>query len=257
MWMRLVKSSLLLAAVMAGNAALAAENRYDLFARALAPAIALFAKDTQNDGSALSLELTLQSVKKEGLPSAFTELVAGKTGAPGTIKVVLQPPDRMLLEIPFQGMALRLCRDRQQIWAAPKPVMEALAVSTGYDLNAPKKRGAQLAPLRLPYSKKQLVLLPALFQVEDAGESPEGRVLEVRLLAEAGQAAGQWRMLLTIGAEGKPVRFKLTGPDTELDLQIGRFEISKVSPEIWAGGEVVHLEAAQFIELFEKATPRP
>ena len=169
---------LLAATLLAAPAARAGENRYDILGKLLAPFINVLAKNTKNPHRAMALAARL-----ERLTGAPPELAGTR------VELSLQYPDRLLIHGPILGENLTLCRDRQQVWVTPGAKVQALL-----DLAATQKKlakpdpAAQLEPFQLPVPEKQLVFLPVLFQVKDAGsETVDGeacRVLDLGLMPE-------------------------------------------------------------------------
>ncbi|HYR58018.1 MAG TPA: hypothetical protein VEO95_05295, partial [Chthoniobacteraceae bacterium] len=151
--------ALLAAALLAAPHARADENRYDVLGKMLAPFVNVLAKNTRNPNRALSLAARL-----ERLTGAPPELAGTRA------ELSLQYPDRALIHGPILGEDLTVCRDRQRVWAVPGAKVKALL-----DLAAAQKKlrpvdpDSRIAPLQLPVPEKELVFLPMLFVVKDAG----------------------------------------------------------------------------------------
>jgi hypothetical protein len=92
--------------------------------------------------------------------------------------------------------------------------------------------------MQLPFSGKQLGMLPLLLEVQDKGASPlEGnpcKVLDVRLRPEIGgllpPEAGGWSVRLWMDAQNKPVRAGVRFPKGSVVIRVDKLDFSKELP---------------------------
>jgi hypothetical protein len=165
------------------------EDRFDVLAKSIAPFIALLTPAGSAGNHALNLEASVTEVS--GLPGE-------PIGAP--IHVAVEFPDKLLVEFPTPSGSVTICRDRQTVWAYPASQFAPLV----------EKGGAGISTQPLPsfqIDETKAVLLPALFDVHDAGLVKSGeqnyRVLDVRLLPAIKKGA----------ADGWPVRLWIDPTD--------------------------------------------
>ena len=241
---------LLAAALLAAPAAHAAENRYDLLGKTLAPFINVLAKNPKNPNRAMALAAKLERLT--GLPPEMA----------GTrVELSLQYPDRLRVHGPILGEDLTVCRDRQQVWVTPGGKVKALLdLATTQKKLAKPDPTAQLEPFQLPVPEKQLVFLPVLFRVTDAGtESVDGevcRVLDVDLMPELEKSLRDkgWAARLWVRANYRPARLVLTRPGWELAVHFDKVEFAPKLPDAtWQppAADVLTLDAPHFRQLME------
>ena len=240
---------LILAAIIvtAPPATEAAENRYDVLGKLLAPFISVLASKSKNPNRAVSLVAQL-----EQLTGASPEIIGTRA------ELALQFPDRLLVRGPILGENLAICRDRQLVWAAPGAKVQALlgAIASNRKLPPPDPQ-AKLAPLQLPLPEKQLVFLPALFAVQDAGsEEVDGvpcRVLDVSLMQELGKSlADKWSARAWVRPDYTPARLLLQRPGWELSVKFTKVEFAPSLPEsTWqpSADDVLTLDAPRLRQL--------
>jgi len=243
---------LLAAAVVASpwNSLRAEENRYDVVSKLLTPFIGVLAKTTKSPNRALRLTGRLERLT--GVPAEL---------AGATAEVALQFPNRLRVHGPLLGETVTICRDRQQVWATPGARVQALL-----DLaTAQKKLGkidaaARLEPLQLPLPDQQLVFLPALLVVKDAGtEAVDGepcRVLDLALLPELEKSLKEngWSARVWVRADYRPARLVLRRTGWELAVKFDRVEFSPRLPdETWTppAEDVLMLDAPRFRQLLQ------
>jgi hypothetical protein len=237
-------------ALSAAPSARAAENRYDILGKLLAPFINVLAKNTSNPNRAMSL-----AAKLERLTDAPPELI----GTP--VELALQYPDRLLIHGPILGEDLTVCRDRQQVWATPGAKVKALLDLATAQKKRPKSDPrAPLEPFQLPVPEKQLVFLPVLFQVKDAGsESVDGedcRVLDVGLMPELEKSLKDkgWSARVWVRPDYRPARLILTRPGWELAVKFDKVEFTTRLPDAtWQppAEDVLTLDAPRFRQLMQ------
>ncbi|MDB6151060.1 MAG: hypothetical protein JWQ44_2508 [Chthoniobacter sp.] len=243
---------LLLAALVLGapGQARAVEHRYDVVAKLLTPFISLLAKTTQSPNRALLLTARL-----ERLTDLPPELAGAKA------ELALQYPDKLRLHAPLLGEVFTVCRNGQQIWAAPGSKLQTLLDAAVAEKRLPKPDPKyRLEPFRLPLPDKQLVLLPALLQVQDGGmENVAGkpcRVLTLSLMPELERSLELegWRARVWVDAAYKPARLIVAKPGWELAV---RFETVEFSPRLPAttwrpgGDDVIEIDAPRFQQLMQ------
>ncbi len=197
-------------------------------------------------------------------------LAAGKLPAElqgQAVHVAVLTPDALLAQGPFAGQMLTVCRDGDSLWATPGSKIQSLLEQvTPAAATPPKKKkkhraeeGAMtLRPLALPVPQKELVFLPVLFQVADAGNETLGnrpcRVLDVQLMPQLAKAlhAEGWTARMWVGADYGIVQIALTGPDWSGTVSIDKLAFPASLPEGTfqpQGPDVLKLSAAQFLEL--------
>lgn len=154
---------------------------------------------------------------------------------PRTFDFALQPPGRLRLNFPSASGQVTACRNGQSAWIAPaasvRPLLEQLP-------KAQRQRSMQFPPMELPFSGRQLALLPALLEVQDKGNSPlDGapcRILDVRMQPEIGglmpaEARG-WALRLWVNAAGRPARAGIQGPGTSAVVRFDSVQFSAQLP---------------------------
>jgi hypothetical protein len=97
--------------------------------------------------------------------------------------------------------------------------------------------------MQLPFSGKQLAILPVLLEVLDKGNAPlEGsncRVLDVRTRPEISKLlppeVSNWSVRLWLNPDGKPIRAGIRLPNQSLVLRIDKMLFTKDLPSnVWA-----------------------
>jgi hypothetical protein len=151
----------------------------------------------------------------------------------------LQPPGRMRLSFASDGVQITACRDGQRAWIAPASAVRPLLARVP---GSQKQRSMQFPPLELPFSGRQLALLPALLEVQDKGHSPlDGsncRVLDVRMQPEIGNLmpaeAKGWALRLWVNQAGHPARAGIQGPGTSAVVRFDSVQFSaQLPPALW------------------------
>jgi hypothetical protein len=241
---------LLAAALFAAPAADAAENRYDVLGKLLAPFINVLATKAKTPNRAMALSAHLE------------RLTGGPAESLGTrADLSLQFPDRLFIHGPILGEDLTVCRNGQQVWVTPGAKVEALlALATAQKKLAKPDPAARLEPFELPLPEKQLVFLPALFQVKDAGvEAVDGadcRVLDLALMAEIEKSLKDkgWTARVWVRANYQPARLVLTRPGWELAVKFDKVEFAPKLPDTtWQppAEDVLTLDAPRFRQLMQ------
>lgn len=233
-------------------AARGAENRYDVLAKTLAPFLDLVVAKPASPNRAVYAELTLASM---------TDLPPEMAGA--TAALALQYPDRVMLRGKLLGREAAICRVGQRAWAAPGEWI-AFLIGTIEDLPPPDP-AFQLEPFQSPVPEKQLVWLPALFEIADAPrESVAGtacRVLDLRLAPELGRALNveSWAGRLWATDRYRPAKLRLTRPGWSAEIDFKKMEFAPSLPAAtWEpppqfGGDVLWLDAPRLKQLLDAA----
>jgi hypothetical protein len=172
---------------------------------------------------------------------------------PRTFDFALQPPGRLRLNFPYAAGQVTACRNGQRAWIAPaasiRPLLDQLPQSQ-------RQRSMQFPPMELPFSGRQLALLPALLEVQDKGNSPlDGapcRILDVRMQPEIGglmpaEARG-WALRLWVNPAGRPARAGIQGPGTSAVVRFDSVQFSaQLPPALWdAPPDSASLTPAEF-----------
>jgi hypothetical protein len=237
---------LLAGALLSMPCAHADENRYDVLSKLLMPFISVLAKTTKNPNRAMMLAAHVERLT--GLPPELQNAHA---------EVSLEFPDRLVVRGPILGENLALCRNGQQVWATPGEKVQALLDAATAGKKLPQADAAPLEPLQLPLPEKQLVFLPALFVVKDAGveevEGAECRVLDVTLMQDLEKSLkDKWAARVWVGADYKPSRLLLTRAGWELAIKFEKVVFApKLAASTWQppAEDVLQLDAARFRQL--------
>lgn len=215
------------------------------------PFVNVFAKTTTNPNRAF--QLTAQLEQMTGVPSA---LIGSKA------ELALEYPDKLRLRAPVLGEDVTICRRGQELWAYPaskiEPLLQAAAAAKKLPKPDPKFR---LEPFALPIPEKQLIWLPALFQIKDIGSEPlDGqpcRVLDLFLMPELAKSlkAQGWAARVWVRGDAKPARLAVAKPEWNLVVRFERVEFSPSLPETtWQptseqAADVLKLDAARYQQL--------
>jgi hypothetical protein len=240
----------------------AQENAYDVLGKALAPIASVFARteDGQPPSHALILDAHLLEASK--LPPELQ----GQA-----VHVALMPPDALLVQAPIAGQSLTVCRDGDSLWATPGSKIQFLIDQTTQsqtDIPEKKKKKRKseaaklLGPLVLPVPQKDLIFLPILFQVADAGDDTVAgapcRMLDVQLMPQLAKSlhAEGWTGRLWVAAPAYSVlKIALKGPDWSGTVAIDRLAFPPDLPDTTfqpQGSDVLRLTAAQFLDLLSR-----
>lgn len=149
----------------------------------------------------------------------------------------VQPPLRMRLSFPVGETQITACRNAQHAWAAPESALRPLL--EGLPSGGQRK---VFQPIALPFSGKQLALLPVLLEVQDKGSSPlEGsscRVMDVRMQPALDRLlppeAQNWALRLWLNMAGTPVRAGMSTPMGSAVVRVDQVEFSAELPSsLW------------------------
>lgn len=248
--MKTLRLAFLLLALVSASAR-AEENRYDLLGHTLMPFLNVFAKSTTNPNRALAFTLKLEQM---------TDLPSGLTGSQA--EVAIEYPDKFRLHAPVLGEDVTICRKGQELWAFPGSKVEALLSAAAEAKKLPKADPKfQLQPFALPVPEKELVFLPALFQVKDVGsEALDGetcRVLDLFLVPELAHSlkAQGWGARAWINGANKPVRLSVAKPGWMIVVRFEHLEFAPKLPEsTWEptseqAGDVLKLDPVRYQQL--------
>ena len=160
------------------------ENRYDVLSKMITPLAGVLLGGNQTIDRALTLRATVGQVAGR-LPAALQ-------GASFTVKI--QYPGCVRLDAPVLGQTLTVCRYGDKVWAMPGTKVQFLLEQFQHK---PRPQANGSAPLQLPFTAQQAVLLPALFQLENDAltnsvakiNDASCRVISGGLMPEIGKAA--------------------------------------------------------------------
>lgn len=212
----------------------------------LMPFVQVLAKNASGPNRALQLTGRLEQMT--GVPA---ELLGG--GA----ELAIEYPDKLRLRAPVLGEMVTICRRGDELWAHPASKLEPRLP----EASEKKKRKARLEKFALPIPEKQLIFLPALFQIKDVGsETLDGescRVLDLFLMPEAARAlkAEDWAARVWARPDGKPARLSVAKKDWNIVARFERVEFSPEMPEsTWhptpeQAGDVLVLDPARYQRL--------
>jgi hypothetical protein len=195
----------------------AAENRFDVLTRSIAPIIALLTPTGSNGNHAIDLQATIGTIT--GLPAELN-------GA--QVHVAFEFPDKLLVEFPTPRGPAVICRDKQTVWAFPAAQFQPLVDKVGIDIST-----KPLPPFQLEETKA--ILLPALFDVRDAGEvdlnGDTYRVLDVRgITSSKSKHNSGWPVRLWI-RDHRVAQIELRSSGWSATLAVAKQEITPTLPE--------------------------
>jgi len=130
----------------------------ELFASALRKVVSVIEPPASEEPQTLSARLEI--LKAEGLPKGL----AGQSAA-----LAFQPPDRLTVSAQYKGQTYRAGRDRQQLWIHVPDKNFGVVGKPGQPrfASAPEKKDTtRLSPLKLPWPREQIALLPLLMKAE-------------------------------------------------------------------------------------------
>jgi len=225
------------------------ENRYDALANAILPMLQAF-----------SPESTQHALRLDGSLSSMTNQPAELQNA--AVSIVVQPPEQLLLRVVVNGETYALARDGQSVWAAPGAKVQALIAQIP---KLPKPEpDFTLPPMWLPVPTKQLVLLPMLLQVVDAGNvevtGQTYRVLDAALMPELAKnlKVEEWSARLWLRADDSIAQIRLSRPGWQITLALSRIQTAeKFADSTWQPApdqaDVLKLDAVKFKQLLDAA----
>jgi hypothetical protein len=231
----------------------AEENRYDVLARAIQPLLVPFSHESTSPNRSMETELVLLDMT--GLPKEFV----------GTrVRLAVQNPDKIRLTGPILGQEITLCRDRKDVWVAPREKAEALLGQYGIGAQENAKVKFRLGNLELPFSQAQLVFLPALFQVKEYAAQDVGgiscRILELNLLPEIARPlrVENWRARLWVRPDYKVAKLEVLQPQWHIVVEVEKLAfLPTLPPATWQPApeeepNTLHLKGARLKRLLEE-----
>jgi len=243
---------LLLALALFLPTASAAENPYDLVGKALVPLVKIFVPSGKPQIRAVTAVLTLDEAT--GLPAD----AAGQS-----LEFEVQCPDKLRLHTTLLGQEITLCRNGQDVWAFPGSKIDALLPAQDASRGEPDLK---LPLFLLPITEKQLVFLPVLFQVSDAGSADVAgvtcRVLDVVLMPELARAlkVQDWSGRLWIRPDYRIAKFQLARGEWHATLSVKKLDYALTLPdETWQPSpaeapDVLRIAPSRFGQLLGAAT---
>jgi hypothetical protein len=199
-------------------------NRYDVLSKMISPIAGVLLGGDQNSARALTLNATVDQVAGR-LPQVIK-------GATFTAKI--EYPGKVRLEAPVMGQTITVCRNGNQVWAVPGSKVQFLL---GQFQHKPRSHTTSVAPLQLPFTAQQAVLLPALFQLDQTaevaviGETP-CRVISGGLIPEVGKAANaeDFSAKLWVASDYTPKRIDIHRRDFAMSFLIAELSYSPGFP---------------------------
>ncbi len=189
-------------------------NRYDVLSKMITPMAGVLLGGTQTTDRAMTLRATVGQVAGR-LPQTIK-------GA--SFKAMIQYPGRIRVEAPVLGETLTICRNGNQVWASPGSKIQFLLSQF---LHKPTPKQKSNAPLQLPFTAQQAVLLPALFQLEQSSELADiggtpCRVVAGGLMPEIAKAANaeDFSAKLWICSDYTPKRIDIRRSDFAMSFLI-------------------------------------
>ena len=192
------------------------ENRFEALTKSISPIIALLTPTGRNGNHAVDLQATILTTS--GLPVELN-------GA--HVHVAFEFPDRLLVEFPTMHGNAMICRDKQTVWAFPATQFAPLVEKVGIDIST-----KPLPPFQLEETKA--VLLPALFDVHDAGtvelNGETYRVLDVRpITSKKSKHNNGWPARLWI-RNHRVAQIELRSSDWSATLALTKQDITPTLP---------------------------
>ena len=234
--------------VPSSSAPAPSENRYDILSKMITPMAAVLLGGNESVDRALTLRATVDQVAGR-LPQVIK-------GATFTAKI--QYPGRIRVEAPVMGETLTVCRDGNQVWAVPGAKIQFLLSQFKQKPHLQQKNSA---PLQLPFTAQQAVLLPALFQLDQSQEIADVggsscRIISGGLIPEVAKGANveDFSAKLWICSEYTPKRIDIRRSDFAMSFLIGELSYAPGFPaSTWqppAGAKDVYRgDAAQLEQL--------
>jgi hypothetical protein len=244
--------ALLLAIVLSARSTTAArENPHDTVARLLMPFVQVLAKQSTSPNRAVALSLRLESMT--GLPPEFV-------GA--TAELALEAPDKLRVRAPVFGEELTIFRRGQKLWVSPGEKAAALLALAEREGKLPREdKKFRLQPFELPIPEKQLVFLPALLQVQAAGEEAvDGeacRVIDLKLMPELARSLNVegWSARVWVAEGDRPARLRLTRAEWHIQVRFERVSFTpSLPPHTWQpaeGEDAIEISPTRYKQLLD------
>ena len=224
------------------------ENRYDILSKMITPMAGVLLGGNQTTDRALTLKATVGQVAGR--------LPQGIQGASFTVKI--QYPGRVLLQAPVLGETVTVCRNGDKVWATPGSKIQFLL---GQFQHKPRPHSKSGAPLELPFTSQQAVLLPVLFQLENNSDVADiggasCRVISGGLMPEVGKAAKaeDFSAKLWICSDYTPKRIDIRRSDFAMSFLIDELSYAPGFPaSTWLPPkgvtDIYHCDAARLEEV--------
>ncbi len=171
-------------------------------------------------------------------------------------ELAVEAPGRMRLQFPLGNTLIVACRNQQRIWASPGAQIQALLAA----LPGPSK-GVQLRPIQIPFTGKQLEIIPSLLQIQSKGDSPlDGtpcRVVDIRLLPQLALLLPPnlegWALRMWISPQNRPARLGIQRPGGSAVIRVDGVHFAPaLPPELWqAPADAVEIPAARLQALLD------
>ena len=224
------------------------ENRYDVLSKMITPMAGVLLGGSQSPERSMTLRATVGQVA-----GRLPQVIQG-----ASFKAQIQYPGRIRVEAPVLGETLTVCRNGNDVWAMPGSKIQFLLEQFK---QKPQPQQKSSAPLVLPFTAQQAVLLPALFQLERSAEVAEVggsscRVIAGGLMPEIAKAAKaqDFSAKLWICSEYTPKRIDIRRSDFAMSFLIEELTYGQgFPPATWqppAGAtDVYRCDATQLEQL--------
>jgi len=234
--------------IPASSAPAPSENRYDILSKMITPMASVMLGGKESGNRALTLRATVDQVA-----GRLPQMIKG-----ATFSAKIQYPGRIRVEAPVMGETLTVCRDGNQVWAVPGAKIQFLLSQFKQKPHLQQKNSA---PLQLPFTAQQAVLLPALFQLDQSQEVADVggsscRVISGGLIPEVAKGANaeDFSAKLWICSEYTPKRIDIRRSDFAMSFLIEELSYSTGFPaSTWqppAGAkDLYRCDAAQLEQL--------
>lgn len=200
------------------------ENRYDVLSRVITPLAGVLLGGKQTTDRALTLQATVGQAA-----GRLPQIIQG-----ATFRAQIEYPGRLRMEAPLLGETVTVCRNGNQIWAVPGSKIQFLLDQFR---RKPRPNPKGNAPLQLPFTAQQAILLPALFQLERGNEVAEingvpCRVIAGGLMPDIAKAAKaeDFSAKLWICSDYTPRRIDIHRSDFAMSFLIEDFTYSPALP---------------------------
>ncbi|HEX8310361.1 MAG TPA: hypothetical protein VF614_03515 [Chthoniobacteraceae bacterium] len=249
--MKILYALLLASFLPAPSTTIARENIYDTIARLLMPFIQVVAQESSSPNCAVALSVRLESMTN--LPPEFI-------GA--TAELALEAPDKLRVRAPIFGEELTLYRRGQKLWVSPGERAAAILALAEREGKLPREdKKFRLAPFELPFPEKQLVFLPALLQVQAAGEEVvDGapcRVIDLKLMPELARSLGVegWSARVWVSKEDRLTRLRVARADWQIQVRVESLRFSPSLPaQTWQpteGQDALEISPTRYKQLLD------
>lgn len=204
----------------------------DLLAKTLIPIAQSFSSAAATGSGGLDAEFLVRR--------ASTSSTTGMDVSVARVRLLVDAPARMMVEVTTPEAKFVLCRNGDIVWAAPRSFVEPLLARLGQP-GSPEPVAA-LPDMRLPLDPTAIGFLPALLDVRDVGyETINGvpcrgieAVPQPEIVAQFPPLAG-WRLKVWIKPDNAQiVRFEAPGTATTDRLDILSIKSSLALPDsLW------------------------